>query len=63
MSAQKTALITGANQGIGFGTCCQLAKNGYNLVLACRNEINARNAVKVLQRENVGFNIISYYLI
>jgi NAD(P)-dependent dehydrogenase (short-subunit alcohol dehydrogenase family) len=54
MVAQNpTALVTGANQGIGFGTCCQLAKLGYNLVLACRNEQNAQKAAQLLQQENV----------
>lgn len=58
MSGQNpTALITGANQGIGYGTACGLAKKGYNLVLACRNEQNAKKAVEIIQRENVSFSI------
>jgi NAD(P)-dependent dehydrogenase (short-subunit alcohol dehydrogenase family) len=49
----KNALVTGANQGIGFATCCQLAKKGYNVVLACRNQANAEKAMKMVQEENV----------
>ena len=39
----KTALITGAGQGIGRATAVALAKEGANLILA---DINYENAVE-----------------
>lgn len=34
--AKKVALVTGGAQGIGFGVSCELAKNGFDLVLCGR---------------------------
>ncbi|ESK84429.1 acetoin reductase family protein [Moniliophthora roreri MCA 2997] len=47
--ATKTALITGAAQGIGFGIALQLARDGYNVAI---NDIssNAENANTSLQQ-------------
>lgn len=36
----KTAVITGASRGIGKAIACQLAKDGYNLILNCRKNID-----------------------
>ena len=34
----KTALVTGANSGLGFEAAAQLAKEGYGkIILACRS--------------------------
>jgi hypothetical protein len=38
-----TALITGANSGIGFVAARELAKGGYNTVLACRDLQKAKD--------------------
>jgi NAD(P)-dependent dehydrogenase (short-subunit alcohol dehydrogenase family) len=43
--AGKTILITGANSGIGRSTALGLAKMGASLVLVCRNENRAREAI------------------
>lgn len=40
----KTALITGGNTGIGFIAARELARKGFYVVLACRNEDKARAA-------------------
>jgi NAD(P)-dependent dehydrogenase (short-subunit alcohol dehydrogenase family) len=46
----KTALVTGANSGIGFGTVQQLAKLGYgNIILATRTFEKADNTAKLLR--------------
>ncbi len=39
----KTALITGANSGIGLVAARELAKRGYNTVLACRDLQKAKD--------------------
>ena len=44
-----TALVTGANSGIGFETACQLASSGYDkVILACRTLKKGEIARKLL---------------
>ncbi|WP_038180793.1 SDR family oxidoreductase [Vibrio rhizosphaerae] len=49
----KTALISGANQGIGFETARHLAKLGYFVYLGCRKEEAAKEAVTQLHNETL----------
>jgi NAD(P)-dependent dehydrogenase (short-subunit alcohol dehydrogenase family) len=49
----KTVLITGANKGIGFETAKQLAKSGYFVYLASRDQKNGKEAVQKLKDEGV----------
>ncbi|MFT4016889.1 MAG: SDR family NAD(P)-dependent oxidoreductase [Agriterribacter sp.] len=49
----KTALITGANQGIGFETARQLAKMNYYIYLGSRNLEKGLQAVEELKSEGL----------
>ena len=47
----KCALITGANSGIGFESARVMAEKGAQVILACRNESKAIQAMsKILER-------------
>jgi NAD(P)-dependent dehydrogenase (short-subunit alcohol dehydrogenase family) len=49
----KTALVTGANKGIGFETAKQLAHKGFFVYLGCRNPANGLSAVEKLKAEGL----------
>ncbi|WP_345817633.1 SDR family oxidoreductase (plasmid) [Paraburkholderia sp. PREW-6R] len=55
MNTGKTALITGANKGIGLETARQLARLGYGIWLGCRDAARGEAAVKSLVAE--GHNV------
>lgn len=57
---QKIAVVTGANRGIGFGICRQLAHLGVKVVLTARNEEKGREAAWKLQNE--GLDVVFYPL-
>ena len=40
----RTAVVTGANSGVGFETAAALAASGATVVLACRNPVRAEAA-------------------
>eukprot|EP01041_Mallomonas_annulata_P005814 gene5814-11725_t len=55
---KKTVIITGANRGIGFNACKQLAStNEWSIIMACRSKSDAQKAVSSIPiskgRENV----------
>jgi NAD(P)-dependent dehydrogenase (short-subunit alcohol dehydrogenase family) len=53
--AGRTAIVTGANSGIGFETARMLALKGANVVLACRSAERAKAAVeKILAEKPAG---------
>jgi 3-oxoacyl-[acyl-carrier protein] reductase len=48
MRNNRTALVCGSTQGIGFAVAKKLAENGFNLVLLARNEEKLKNALGLL---------------
>jgi hypothetical protein len=47
----KTALVTGANSGLGLETVKRLAAKGATVVMACRSEERATRAMDEVRRE------------
>lgn len=48
----KTALVTGANTGLGFETARVLAARGARVILACRSREKAKAALQEIQHES-----------
>lgn len=46
--AGQVAIVTGANSGIGLEMSRQLASIGYKVILGCRSEKNAQDAMGTL---------------
>jgi NAD(P)-dependent dehydrogenase (short-subunit alcohol dehydrogenase family) len=46
---QKIAVVTGANRGIGFEICRQLARQGVHVILTSRNEAKGTTACRKLE--------------
>jgi NAD(P)-dependent dehydrogenase (short-subunit alcohol dehydrogenase family) len=51
VSEKKTALITGANSGLGFAAAKKLAEAGMKTVLLCRNEEKGEDALRLIAKE------------
>jgi NAD(P)-dependent dehydrogenase (short-subunit alcohol dehydrogenase family) len=47
----RVAVVTGANSGIGFHASQELARHGAHVVMACRNEKKAREAMARIRAE------------
>lgn len=53
----KTVLITGGNNGIGKATAIGLAKKGFEVIIACRNEEKGKKAVSEIKKTSKNENI------
>lgn len=54
--AGKTALVTGANSGIGYQTALELARHGAHVLLGCRSTAKGLAALDRLKKEVPGAN-------
>ncbi|XP_062090280.1 (+)-neomenthol dehydrogenase-like [Humulus lupulus] len=52
LATQRYAVVTGANKGIGYEICRQLASKGVKVVLTARDEKRGVEAVEKLQKES-----------
>ena len=50
----KTAIVTGANTGIGYYTARELARKGAQVVIGCRSDNKGREAVARIKQELKG---------
>lgn len=53
----KTALITGASQGLGAAMARRLAKDGFNIAINCRSEVEVENGGKQVKEECESFGV------
>lgn len=52
-TTKKVAVVTGANRGLGFETCRQLARQGIQVILTSRDEAKGHVASEKLQAESL----------
>lgn len=57
----QTAIVTGANSGMGLATTTELARQGYRVIMACRSEKRGQQALQEALRQS-GSNAIELML-
>ncbi|XP_048226398.1 uncharacterized protein LOC8261841 [Ricinus communis] len=60
-TTKRYAVVTGANRGIGFEVCRQLASNGIVVVLTARDENRGLEAVKKLKDSGVSDDLVVFH--
>ena len=55
---KKTVLITGGSRGIGAATVKEFAKNGYNVIINCKQSIEEANNLKNELEELYNVNVL-----
>lgn len=58
----RLAVVTGANKGVGFAICQQLASNGIKVVLAARDEKRGVEAVEKLKELALSGDVVFHQL-
>ncbi len=60
MNSKKIALVSGANRGIGFEVCRQLAGRGFKVVLTARDQAKGKAACEQLKKH--GLDVVFHQL-
>lgn len=58
----KTAIVTGANTGIGKQTAMELAKRGGKVIMACRDMGKCENAAREVRGKTLNHNVFAKHL-
>ncbi|XP_061373577.1 (+)-neomenthol dehydrogenase-like isoform X2 [Gastrolobium bilobum] len=61
-ASKRYAVVTGANKGLGFGICKQLASNGINVVLTARDDKRGLEAVEKLKELGLPGHVVFHQL-
>ncbi|KAI9399831.1 hypothetical protein POPTR_002G156600v4 [Populus trichocarpa] len=61
LATKRYAVVTGANKGIGYEICRQLASNGILVVLTARDEKRGLEAVQNLKDSGISDDLVIYH--